>query len=266
MPTACTLPEPHCSGCAPDGFRCVWASCRVRQSMQSAGRHWLSDHPLYVCGVWPVCLSLGLVRCASRVCWEPVAHRPPPPPPPCPQEWPSHSPLVPRGCDRMHRLYCAFLFLWLRRKQELDVLKSTCYPSKYCRGPRLPRSLAALLLTKICFLFNENKSRTAHPHPPPAFEASPFIVGSGLPGRGSRAPANCVARGLPSGLHGPRGQCSEQCGSQRCQRHVLSFSAFETPGLSVGGPRSRLGLGRVGCCHLLRGAQMCLDLCSSLTE
>lgn len=122
--------------------------CRV---LASVG---LSDHPPYVCGVWPVCLSLGLVRRASRVCWEPVAHRPPPPPPPCPQEWPSHSPLVPRGCDRMHRLYCAFLFLWLRRKQELDVLKSTCYRSKYCRCRPGPASLSSCCFAAYRDLFS----------------------------------------------------------------------------------------------------------------
>lgn len=34
----------------------------------------LSDHPPCFCDVWPVCLSLGLVHCASRACREPVAH------------------------------------------------------------------------------------------------------------------------------------------------------------------------------------------------
>ena len=52
---------------------------------------------------------------------------------------------------------CAFLFLWLPDKQEVDVLKSTCYHSKYrlLPGPLLfigiPRALPLCCLLSFVF-------------------------------------------------------------------------------------------------------------------
>lgn len=76
-PTACTFPKPHCARNTPPET-CIRATCQVKVHAER-GLRWpvRPRSAVRVCGVWLACLSLGLVRRASRVCWGPVAHLPP---------------------------------------------------------------------------------------------------------------------------------------------------------------------------------------------
>lgn len=156
----------------------------------------------------------------------------------------------------MHRFStCAFLFLWLRYKQEVDVLKSTCYHSKYrlLPGPLLfnwnfpvlcliPLLLCCLLIFVFCLFKIKTKALLL---------PSSSILGSGLPGRGW-VPLSCAVGSLSSSP--PRAE-------------VALLQALWVSEVSEGprGPAepsrqvyTRL---RLGFCPLLHGGRMCLDLC-----
>lgn len=54
---------------------CVWTTLLhltcLSVSVERTGLCWL--HSPHVCGVWPECVSLHLVHCASHGCWKPMA-------------------------------------------------------------------------------------------------------------------------------------------------------------------------------------------------
>jgi hypothetical protein len=113
----------------------------------------LSEHRMsVVCD--RICLSLSLVcpwlpspvLCCTRMAWPFLC-----------------NPMAVTECiDSLLVLFSLVAAL----QQEPDVLKSTCYPSKYRACPlllpgacALPHSPASLLFIKFCFLFTQNENR-----------------------------------------------------------------------------------------------------------